>query len=213
LWLRFWLCCWRRFESSFSFSTLGPQPDDSILVSLFAKLPQHCVILLEDVDVATQNRIQDKEAHLDAFTSLTVTYGVTLSGLLNALDGVASQEGRLLIMTTSFIERLDDALIRPGRIDQKIQFRLAGMDIINQLFCMVFKGSNGNDDKTVEQLGEKFANLVPISEFSPAEVLSFLLEHRESFENAVACVEAWVARIREEKRNKLKREGSWVHSE
>lgn len=35
--------------------------------------------------------------------------------LLNALDGVAAAEGRLLFMTTNYIERLDQALIRPGR--------------------------------------------------------------------------------------------------
>jgi len=43
----------------------------------------------------------------------------SLSGLLNALYGVGSQEGRLLLMTTNYMERLDDALIRPGRVDQK----------------------------------------------------------------------------------------------
>ena len=44
--------------------------DDSILNDLFANLPQHCVILLEDVDVASQNRSQDKEAeHPDSVFS------------------------------------------------------------------------------------------------------------------------------------------------
>lgn len=42
---------------------------------------------------------------------------VTFSGLLNVLDGVASSEERLLFMTTNHIERLDPALIRPGRVD------------------------------------------------------------------------------------------------
>src|SRR6266704_796141 len=90
--------------------------DDSILNELFAKLPQRCVILLEDVDVASQNRSQDKEAeHPDSMFSFSgKRKQVTLSGLLNALDGVGSQEGRLLIMTTNYIERLDDALIQPG---------------------------------------------------------------------------------------------------
>jgi len=42
---------------------------------------------------------------------------VTFSGLLNALDGVASSEERIIFMTTNHIERLDPALIRPGRVD------------------------------------------------------------------------------------------------
>ena len=41
--------------------------------------------------------------------------GVSFSGLLNALDGVAAGEERVVFMTTNFIDRLDPALIRPGR--------------------------------------------------------------------------------------------------
>lgn len=42
---------------------------------------------------------------------------MTFSGLLNVLDGVAASEDRLVFMTTNHIERLDPALIRPGRVD------------------------------------------------------------------------------------------------
>jgi mitochondrial chaperone BCS1 len=46
---------------------------------------------------------------------------VTFSGLLNALDGVRSQEGRILVMTTNHIEKLDPALKRPGRADVHVK--------------------------------------------------------------------------------------------
>ena len=39
---------------------------------------------------------------------------LTFSGLLNAIDGVTSTEGRILFMTTNHVDRLDPALIRPG---------------------------------------------------------------------------------------------------
>ncbi len=42
---------------------------------------------------------------------------MTFSGFLNALDGVASGEERIIFLTTNHIERLDSALIRPGRVD------------------------------------------------------------------------------------------------
>lgn len=42
---------------------------------------------------------------------------LTLSGLLNAIDGVNSAEDRVLFMTTNYLDRLDEALIRPGRVD------------------------------------------------------------------------------------------------
>ena len=50
---------------------------------------------------------------------------ITLSGLLNALDGISAQEGRLLFATTNRYHKLDPALTRPGRMDLHIEFRLA----------------------------------------------------------------------------------------
>src|SRR5207253_5983166 len=129
--------------------------------------------LLEDVDVASQNRSRDKDVS-DSMSGFSEKQEkqVTLSGLLNALDGVGSQEGRLLIMTTNYIERLDDALIRPGRVDRKIEFQLADVGAVRQLFRIVFEGSESDDDKAIERLANDFASRVPESEFSPAEVLS-----------------------------------------
>lgn len=64
--------------------------------------------------------------------------GITMSGLLNAIDGVASQEGRVLIMTTNYPEKLDDALMRPGRVDMKIEFTLASRIQIRELFLRMY---------------------------------------------------------------------------
>ena len=50
---------------------------------------------------------------------------ISFPGLLNAIDGVASHEGRILIMTTNYRERLDPTLIRPGRVDVEIEFDYA----------------------------------------------------------------------------------------
>jgi len=50
---------------------------------------------------------------------------ISLSGLLNALDGVGAQDGRLLFATTNRYETLDAALRRPGRMDVHVEFKLA----------------------------------------------------------------------------------------
>ncbi|KIW29299.1 uncharacterized protein PV07_05124 [Cladophialophora immunda] len=63
---------------------------------------------------------------------------LTFAGLLNAIDGVASQEGRVLIMTTNHLERLDEALTRPGRIDLTIEFDLATKQQIKDLFLRMY---------------------------------------------------------------------------
>lgn len=50
---------------------------------------------------------------------------MTFSGLINALDGVRSQEGTILFMTTNHKEKLDPALLRPGRADRHFELNYA----------------------------------------------------------------------------------------
>ncbi len=63
---------------------------------------------------------------------------VTLSGLLNTLDGVASTEARIVFMTTNYIDRLDPALIRPGRVDYKALIGYASKHQLQQMFIRFY---------------------------------------------------------------------------
>ena len=49
-----------------------------------------------------------------------------------------------MIMTTNHITRLDEALIRPGRVDKKGELGLADQKITADLFCLVFKPVEGD---------------------------------------------------------------------
>ena len=87
----------------------------------------------------------------------TVKPGVTLSGLLNAIDGVASQEGRVLVLTTNYPDRLDPALIRPGRVDLKVRFDLAGRKEVRELFLRMY---DVDDDNEEERRGKRRGGVV-----------------------------------------------------
>ncbi|RAR12500.1 mitochondrial chaperone bcs1 [Stemphylium lycopersici] len=63
---------------------------------------------------------------------------ISLAGLLNIIDGAASSEGRVLIMTTNCPEKLDSALIRPGRVDLQIKFTLATNAQIQEIFRRMY---------------------------------------------------------------------------
>lgn len=86
---------------------------DDRLQHLMSVTPQQSIILLEDIDAAFVSR-EDTSAMKAAYEGLS---RVTFSGLLNMLDGVASAEARIVFMTTNHLDRLDPALIRPGRVD------------------------------------------------------------------------------------------------
>ncbi|KAL8989413.1 MAG: hypothetical protein Q9177_001699 [Variospora cf. flavescens] len=89
---------------------------DDRLNYLLTIIPKRTVVLLEDIDAAFSNRRVQSEA--DGYRGANVTF----SGLLNALDGVASAEERVLFLTTNHVERLDSALVRPGRVDMTVRF-------------------------------------------------------------------------------------------
>lgn len=103
---------------------------DDRLNHLLSVAPQQSIILLEDIDAAFVSR-EDSERVKSAYEGLS---RVTFSGLLNTLDGVASTEARIVFMTTNFLERLDPALIRPGRVDLKVEIGHASQHQIAQMF-------------------------------------------------------------------------------
>ncbi|KAG6865648.1 hypothetical protein C0991_000567 [Blastosporella zonata] len=105
---------------------------DNTLTTLMGHVPTRCILLLEDLDAAFTRSVSRDSTSTGAPTSSTSTTATTtetndgstlsLSGLLNSLDGVAAAEGRLLFATTNHIERLDPALSRPGRMDVWVNF-------------------------------------------------------------------------------------------
>ncbi|KAH7364894.1 BCS1 N terminal-domain-containing protein [Rhexocercosporidium sp. MPI-PUGE-AT-0058] len=167
--------------------------NDASLKSLFAKLPSKCVVLLEDIDAVSSNRDTEIDSRQIATGSpqerKSASGKVSFSTLLNVIDGVGSQEGRILIMTTNYISRLDEALIRPGRVDYKVELGLADKKMTAELFSLVFKPMEGDTQKEVaervERLAEEFAAKVPTLKFSAADIYSFLLKYRKSAEEAI----------------------------
>lgn len=142
-------------------SLLEPTLTEEDLGLLFSNLPRRCVVLLEDIDSAGLNRANEQRSekpadqaggHAElgaeiakAFKSVhqqnektKLNQGISLSGLLNAIDGVASHEGRVLIMTTNHPEKLDEALIRPGRVDMIVEFPLATRLQIREIFIRMY---------------------------------------------------------------------------
>lgn len=93
----------------------GSGMSDEKLTSLMADIRPGSMIVMEDIDCT----VPDREA---------LPNRVTLSGLLNCLDGIMSREGCMIVMTTNRREILDEALIRPGRVDMELEFGYANDD-------------------------------------------------------------------------------------
>ncbi|KAL2368934.1 hypothetical protein RJZ57_006673 [Blastomyces gilchristii] len=103
---------------------------------------------------------------------------------------VSSQKGRLLIMTTNHIERLDDALIRPGRVDRKVLFQLADEKMSSRLFCTVFKRSNEDDSNPEKKTDDETIDRLASAAKVPDHLCSQRVIHRGSLAD---LTHSWVS--------------------
>jgi mitochondrial chaperone BCS1 len=102
--------------------------NDRTLATAIREVPPESIILLEDIDCMKGGKVRDAVSERPTKDPLASggketgadLLGVTLSGLLNVLDGFGAPDSVLFVMTTNRVEALDPALLRPGRIDYKL---------------------------------------------------------------------------------------------
>ncbi|EJU03830.1 P-loop containing nucleoside triphosphate hydrolase protein, partial [Dacryopinax primogenitus] len=204
--------------------------DDQALNDIVNQLPPQCIALMEDIDCAFKKGItarsgaDDSEDGEETVTPKESTAAaapndpgaaaagsITLSGLLNAIDGVAAHEGRLLFATTNVREALDPALIRPGRMDVVLEFRNASREQAEELFKCFYPPDGtpvlqidslptaGGCQLTREArdlLASRFAALLPERELSMAALQGYLMLHKVDAAACVDGVEEWVRKER-----------------
>ena len=125
---------------------------------------------------------------------------VSFSGLLNAIDGIAAQEGKIFFMTTNHIERLDPALIRPGRCDILLEVKRASKLQLQKMFLRFFPGEDENSIK--------FMNRLPADEFSMAQLQGHFLEFSHS---SALCIENTPKLLNSSKPKKISELSTYDH--
>ncbi|GAX84502.1 hypothetical protein CEUSTIGMA_g11922.t1 [Chlamydomonas eustigma] len=132
------------------------------------------ILVLEDVDC-----LSDVVLSRDEESSVSNNpYALNLSVLLNLLDGVLETPGRILLMTSNHPERLDSALVRPGRIDVMVNFKKCSpADIIDMV--------DGICDVKLDRADvlRKLAHVDGL--WTPAEVTKVIFDNVESPERAI----------------------------
>jgi chaperone BCS1 len=148
---------------------------DDRLAQALSVVPQRSIVLLEDIDAAFGSRVTATGGDATPQSRSNLTF----SGLLNTLDGVASSEERIVFMTTNYLERLDPALMRPGRVDM---VRLLGAATSSQARRM-FDGfyDSQDDGGPVSSLANEFAERIEEMDGNPsmAELQGHLMGYKE----------------------------------
>jgi len=119
--------------------------NDRSLMKALNDVPPCSVVLFEDIDCMKGGKARvcieetrDRKKSEQPDDKLPDKFGVTLSGLLNVLDGFHPPGNVLFMMTSNHIEAPDPALLRPGRIDYKLYLGLATDEQKVELFLRFF---------------------------------------------------------------------------
>ncbi|ABN67550.2 mitochondrial protein of the CDC48/PAS1/SEC18 ATPase family [Scheffersomyces stipitis CBS 6054] len=149
---------------------------DDRLNHLMNHIPERSILLLEDIDAAFNKRAQTEDK---GYTS-----GVTFSGLLNALDGVASAEECITFMTTNHPEKLDPALMRPGRVDYKVLVDNATEYQVRQMFLRFYE----NENELCEVFMNKYRHL-QLTKVSTAQLQGLFVYNKSNPQSAIDMIE------------------------
>lgn len=171
------------------------------LTQLFDYLPDRCIVLLEDIDSAG---VGAKRASTQPGTPVVIHHSrfsssgsddgkgkqdenkgsdnrISLAGLLNAIDGVASHEGHILIMTSNHPEKLDEALKRPGRVDLHIEFSLATKFQAREIFLRMY-----TDERTTA-VDSKFSEKGKLQSNSAVQTVEEVCKERSELADGRTC--------------------------
>lgn len=169
----------------------SPNLTDAVVRDLLNTAPVPSLVVLEDVDAAhsaTHRRgvggvggggLAAIVGGMPGFGSAGPVCGVTLAGLLNALDGLGAHEGHLVIMTTNNLQRLDPALVRPGRCDVQANVPLATRSQVAAMLRHEFPEATKED---VDQ----FLVVVRPGRFSPAAISEYLMRVKGDLAAAIS---------------------------
>lgn len=145
---------------------LNSLENDGYLVKAFSGIGKNVVLLIEDIDRAFAKRDN-------------VDSKVSFSSLLNSFDGVLCKDGIISVITTNCIEKLDEALIREGRIDLKLEINNPLPEQIKEYIEMFY--------------GVKIANQIEPSDRSMSYVQEYCIRHKD---NPLAAINHFTQQIK-----------------
>lgn len=137
-----------------------PRISDDDLRLAIANHSNGGIVVLEDIDM-----IFDKN-RINMVNNSKITFG----GLLNALDGICTAKGSVIVLTTNYIDRLDPALIRKGRVDVRVEFTYADEEQVLQIW---------NQYHPCSYLEHRFYDIVKSHRVTTCELQDFFAMNRK----------------------------------
>ena len=174
---------------------LSAVEDNSCLRSLLTQMSDKAVVVVEDIDTADlpdrretgtpsgKDKLKARKRGADQPDS--DKSGPTLGGMLNFTDGLQSSSGseRIFIFTSNCPDRLDPALIRPGRCDMHVCLSFCDLGVFKHLLQSYMRCTD-------HELLEPISRLLHVdqAEITPAQAAGYLDAHKGDVTAALAAV-------------------------
>ncbi|KAJ6970377.1 hypothetical protein NC653_034846 [Populus alba x Populus x berolinensis] len=164
--------------------------DNTELRKLLIETTSKSIIVIEDIDCSLELTGQRNKKEEETSSK------VTLSGLLNFIDGIWSASGgeRLIVFTTNYVEKLDPALIRRGRMDKHIELSYCSFEAFKVL-------SRNYLRLEAHPLFDKIESLMKETRITPADVAESLMP-KSPLDDAEKCLSHLIQALDEAKEAK-----------
>ncbi|KDP46731.1 hypothetical protein JCGZ_06519 [Jatropha curcas] len=147
---------------------------DSSLEFLLLHMSDRSILVVEDIDCSIMLQNRQAGDHQQENNTQSSRPQVTLSGLLNAIDGLLSCCGneRIIVFTTNYKDRIDPALLRAGRMDMHIYLSYCTFSTFKQLAVNYL-------DIWDHDLFNSIEKLIKEVQVSPADVAGELMKNKD----------------------------------
>jgi hypothetical protein len=149
---------------------------DEVFKKLISGLRKDSLLVMEDIDVLFQSGGGGGAKN------------ITMSTILNTLDGLARKNRIICIMSTNHFEVLTDVFKRPGRLDMLVEFKNADKKCFEEMaeFMVKYHGGEGGGEEEIKMAGDFYDE---IAYLNPSRALAqkFLFENRTKKINEIFC--------------------------
>ena len=153
-----------KFNLNISVIDFSSGIDDCSIMNAITGLDKDQILLIEDIDSFFEKREKKTDS------------SITFSTFLNIMDGIFRRSGLITFLTTNHKEKLDNALLRVGRIDFIINFTYCTKEQIELIF-KIFRTEKEKKDKNDF---EKFYLKIKNKKVTTAILQKFMFDHREN---------------------------------
>ncbi|CAE7466209.1 BCS1 [Symbiodinium natans] len=161
-------------QRNLCFIQMDKHMTDDTFRNAMTQLPALSMVVLEDVDALFTN-------HREADHNNS---SLSFSGFLNCLDGLGAPDDVVIFMTTNHPDKLDPAVMRPGRIDLKAEFKKPNKDVASKYFLTFYPGA----EDAATAFGTSVGGRIAERKVSMAQLQHFFLAcHRHGFDAAKAA--------------------------